>query len=150
MKKTKELTREDAMEIYSQLNEAGQQQFKEKYKEFFEEQGYEAACKKLALDPKEELPYSSAKTKRQKKLNAFTQLDIQREAIGEYPGIEDRKWYPIFKVTPSGLVFSHTLYEYWYSYSSAYVGAPFVFSSSDQAAEFGESNVSLYNEIFSK
>lgn len=145
-----ELTKEDALTFYPHLDAAGKELFKERYKDFFAECGYEAACKKLGLNPQEELPYQNPKTKRQKKLNAFTKLDIQREAIGNHPDIDARKWYPVFKVTPSGLVFSYSYYEIWYSYSVAYVGAPFVFCTSEEAAEFGKNNVNEYNEIFSK
>lgn len=148
--KTKEITKDDALTFYPHLDESGKQLFKERYKEFFLEDGYEAACKKLGLNPKDEIPYPDPKTKRQKKSNAFTQLAIQREAIGNYPGIDDRKWYPVFKVTPSGLVFSFADYEDWVSSSIAIVGAPFVFKTSEEAAEFGKNNVSGYNEIFSK
>lgn len=148
--KTKELTQEDALTLYPHLDEAGKKLFKERYKEFFEEQGYEAACKKLGLNPQEELPYPDPKTKRQRKLNAFVQLDIQREAIGNHPGINEKKWYPVFRVTEKGLVFLYTNYEDWNSYSNASVGAPFVFKTSEEAAEFGKNNVSGYNEIFSK
>lgn len=143
-----EITKEDALTFYPHLNEEGKKLFKERYADFFSELGYEAACKKLGLNPKEQLPYANPQTKRQRKLNAFTELDIQREAIGNHPGIKETKWYPVFKVTETGLVFSHTGYGFWYSSSSAYVGAPFVFSTSDEAAEFGKNNVKEYNEIF--
>ncbi len=145
-----EITQDDALTFYSHLDEKGKQLFKDRYKDFFVEAGYEAACKKLALNPQEALPYPSAETKRQKKLNAFTKLDIQREAIGNHPSIEARKWYPVFKVTTSGLVFSLTNYEGWNSGSYAFVGAPFVFCTSEEAADFGKNNVKEYNEIFSK
>ena len=145
-----EITKEDALTFYHHLDAKGKELFKERYKDFFTECGYEAACKKLGLNPQEELPYPSPKTKRQRKLNEFTKLDIQREAIGNHPSIYATKWYPVFKVTPTGLVFSYTDYGLWYSSSYAYVGAPFVFSTSEEAAEFGKNNVSGYNEIFSK
>lgn len=145
-----EITKEDALTFYPHLDEKGKELFKERYKDFFAECGYEAACKKLGLNPQEELPYPSPKTKRQRKLNAFTQLDIQREAIGNHPGIKETKWYPVFKVTETGLVFSHTHFGIWGSLSYAFVGAPFVFCTSEEAAEFGKNNVPGYNEIFSK
>lgn len=145
-----EITKEDALTFYPHLDAEGKQLFKERYQDFFSEVGYEAACKKLGLNPQEELLYPDPKTKRQRKLNAFTQLDIQREAIGNHPGAEARKWFPVFKVTPSGLVFSDSLYGSWDSGSYADVGAPFVFCTSEEAAEFGKNNVSGYNEIFSK
>lgn len=104
-----EITKEDALTFYPHLDEEGKQLFKERYKDFFSETGYEAACKKLGLNPQEELPYADPKTKRQRKLNAFTKLDIQREAIGNHPGIEARKWFPVFKVTSTGLVFSFSV-----------------------------------------
>lgn len=144
-----EITKEDALTFYHHLDAEGKQLFKERYKDFFAETGYEAACKKLGLDP-QELPYPSATTKRQRKLNAFTKLDIQREAIGNYPAIEATKWYPVFKVTSTGLVFSDAFCEGWGSYSYAVVGAPFVFCTSEEAAEFGKNNEPGYNEIFSK
>lgn len=145
-----EITKEDALTFYPHLDESGKQLFKERYKEFFAESGYEGACKKLGLNPQDEIPYPDPKTKRQRKINAFTQLDIQREAIGNHPGIKDTKWFPVFKVTETGLVFSDTSCEGWKSDSTATVGAPFVFKTSEEAAEFGKNNVSGYNEIFSK
>lgn len=151
MKEAKEITNENALEIYPHLDKEGKKKFKQLYPEFFMENfGYEAACKKLGFDPVEKLPFKNPTDKFEKRANANMKLDIQREAIGNHPGINAAKHFPVFKQTASGLVFSFTFYVLWDSYSFAFVGAPFVFCSSEEAADFGKNNEDLYTEIFTR
>lgn len=60
---------------------------------------------------------------------------------------KQKRWFPIFTWTETGLVFSYTTYESWLSYSDAAVGAPFVLSTSDDAAEFAKENLPIYTKF---
>lgn len=149
---TQQISKTKAIELYKQVDDNGKKWLENEFgKDFFyDEQGslcYEAACKKLGKNAQAELPFKKPTTKRQKKANAFIKLDILREAHGKHPGIDDRKWYPVFKMTKAGFVFSNTDYEGWGSGTAAFVGSPFVFFTSEEAADFGKNNNALYNEI---
>lgn len=60
---------------------------------------------------------------------------------------KQKRWFPIFTWTETGLVFSDTHYENWFSHSSAIVGAPFVLSTSDEAAAFAKENLPIYTKF---
>lgn len=64
-----------------------------------------------------------------------------------YKDKNQRKWFPVFEMTPTGLVFSDAFCEDWDSSSHADVGAPFVLPTSDDVAAFAKENLPIYAKL---
>lgn len=93
---------------------------------------YEEACKVAKLDPKKE---------RDPMQRSIVIAEAFRKAAKfktNYRDKNQRRWVPVFEMTPSGLVFSNTYFEIWISGSTAAVGAPFVLPSDDHAKFVGK------------
>lgn len=60
---------------------------------------------------------------------------------------KQRRYFPIFEWTETGLVFSGTSCEDWDSGSDAFVGAPFTSPTSDDAAAFAKENLPIYVKL---
>lgn len=111
----KQFSQEAALKIYSQLDKNGKKLLEDEFgKDFFTiveaSLSYELACKKFGYDPDAILPYKNPANKLEKVANANMKLYIMREAIGNFPKNNEQKWYPVFEMTPSGLVLSYTYY----------------------------------------
>lgn len=111
---------------------------------------YEAACYELGLDPIKELPYTNAKTNRQKVMNAHVMADIIAEAIQEgeicdWLNGNKKKWRPWFEYTTSGFRFSYSAYAY--SDSDTFVGSRLCFSSEEKANHFGKHFIEIHRII---
>ncbi len=79
-----------------------------------------------------------------------TMLAHRNKKLGFKVNPKDKKqkrYFPIFEWTETGLVFSDTIYEYWFSDSFATVGAPFVSPTSEDAAAFAKENLPIYTKF---
>lgn len=92
---------------------------------------YEEACKVLRLDPKKD------RDAMQRTIVICEAFRKELKFKVNYKDRNQRRWFPVHEMTPSGLVFSSTFYEDWSSSSDADVGAPFVFPSSPVAKFVG-------------
>ncbi len=62
-----------------------------------------------------------------------------------YKDGNQEKWFPVFRHTGSGFVFSHSLYVY--TYTRTYCGSRFALPDSDTAADFGRTFLPLWNDF---
>lgn len=99
---------------------------------------YEEALKITKLDPKVDRDSMQRTIVICEAFRKKTKLKIN------YKGNQER-WFPVHRMTPSGLVFSLTTFEFWSSYSNAIVGAPFVLPSSPIAKFVGMHFLSEYS-----
>lgn len=90
---------------------------------------YEEACKVLKLDPKKD------RDSMQRTIVICEAFRKELKFKVNYKNVNQRRWFPVHRMTPTGLVFSFTSCELWGSDSLALVGAPFVLPS-DPVAEF--------------
>jgi hypothetical protein len=58
----------------------------------------------------------------------------------------EKKWFPIFSVSSSGLVFSSSFYSYGFAY--AHVGFPFCFKTKEQSDHAGKQFINLWEEFY--
>lgn len=70
--------------------------------------------------------------------------NAEKKFTADYKNKSQYKWFPIFKMTETGLVFSHTNDEDWISSSDAYVGAPFVTPTSEDAEKIAREYSPIY------
>ena len=92
---------------------------------------YEEACKLLKLDPKKD------RDSMQRTIVICEAFRKELKFKVNYKNPNQSRWFPVHRMTSSGLVFSFTLYGLWDSCSLAYVGAPFVLPSSPVAKFVG-------------
>lgn len=93
---------------------------------------YEEACKVAKLDPKKD------RDPMQRSIVIAEAFRKEAKFKVNYRDKTQRRHFPVFEMTPSGLVFSHAFYENWNSSSHANVGAPFVLPSHDHAKFVGK------------
>lgn len=114
----------------------------------------EAACKKNGTIPAEVLPFKDPTTPKQIAMNAVASIWEIIEAINSKEFKKDYKnrlrWFPVFKMTETGLVFSSTNFGYWDSNSDAAVGAPFAIESDEKAEFIGKTFISTYAQYIIK
>lgn len=99
---------------------------------------YDDACEELGIDPIEQLPYKTAKTNRQKVMNAHAMADIIAEAIKEgeicdWNNPNEKKWYGWFNMQ-GGFGFSGTDCGFARTYTG--VGSRLCFSTKEKADHF--------------
>lgn len=92
---------------------------------------YEEACKVLKLDPKKD------RDAMQRTIVICEAFRKELKFKVNYKNTSQERWFPVHRMTPSGLVFSLTVFEYWLSSSYAFVGAPFVLPTSPVAKFVG-------------
>lgn len=92
---------------------------------------YEEACKVLKLDPKKD------RDAMQRTIVICEAFRKELKFKVNYKNISQQRWWPVHKMTPTGLVFSFTSCEGWLSGSFAVVGAPFVLPTSPVAKFVG-------------
>jgi hypothetical protein len=56
-----------------------------------------------------------------------------------------KKWFPIFSVSSSGLAFSGSLYDF--GHARAAVGFPFCFESEEKSNHVGKQFIQLWEEL---
>lgn len=81
------------------------------------------------------LPHANPETPEEKWDNSCVMLRyIIKIRRGNWvPDLNDKdqkRWFPVFEMTPTGLVFSYTLFECWLSLSFATIGAPLCYPTS--------------------
>jgi hypothetical protein len=112
---------------------------------------FEAACKKLRLDPKKVLPKVSGMPKRhQEAIIAHSKLVIIAEALNDgwkpdWKNGQWDKWYPWFDFSSgSGLSY----YGYDFRDSHSHVGSRLCFKSREVAEYAGKKFLKLYKAYF--
>lgn len=92
---------------------------------------YEEACKILKLDPKKD------RDAMQRTIVICEAFRKELKFKVNYKNTSQERWWPMHRMTPSGLVFSYSDYGLWFSSSGAAVGAPFVLPTSPVAKFVG-------------
>jgi len=101
-------------------------------------------------NPKTALPYAKPKNDFQEALNAVATLWIIAQAIrgtweADYDNSNQKKWYPWFRKTASGFVFSNAFCDWSFSYSAT--GSRLCFENSEDAEYFGKKFIKLHNKV---
>lgn len=112
----------------------------------------EDACRKNGTNPEEILPYKNPTTPKQVAMNGVAKVWEIVEAIND-GWVADRtklRWFPVFRWTETGLVFSSTNCECWFSLSFALVGAPFAIESDEKAEYIGKTFPHIYAEYITR
>lgn len=158
----------DIRTLYAESNEAGKILLEKKYgKDFFSDKKWTEIfakfCKENNLTITQDsrkartepaytyLPHAEPIGPEEEHENASrmirTMLAHRNKKLGWKANPKDKKqkkFFPIFEWTETGLVFSDTMYEGWFSCSFAIVGAPFVSPTPDDAAVFAKENLPIY------
>ncbi len=100
---------------------------------------YEASCKILKLDPKKD------RDSMQRTIVICEAFRKELKFKVNYKNTSQERWFPVHRMTSSGLVFSYAGYGSWVSSSGAVVGAPFVLPSSPVAKFVGMHFLSEYS-----
>lgn len=72
----------------------------------------------------------------------------EKQFIPDYLDADQYKWFPVGRWTETGLVFSHTYYESWNSFTNAFVGAPFVSPTWQEAERIFKEFLPIYEKYF--
>jgi hypothetical protein len=83
-------------------------------------------------------------------MKRFARMEIQSEGINQgwipdHSDTNQKKWFPIFEVSSSGLGFS--LSHYHYVYASTYVGFCLCFETEEQSDYAGKQFIKLWEEF---
>lgn len=124
-------------------------------KDWMKIKSLEDACKNNGTTPEEVLPYKDPVTWEQNALNAVATIWEMTKAINgdwkaDYKNSNQTKWFPVFRMTPTGLVFSCAYCEGWNSSSYAYIGAPFAIESDEKAEYMGNEFLHIYKQYIIK
>lgn len=101
------------------------------------------------------LPFADPQHKEEERDNASRMIrkiielnNRNKKFVADYLNPNQEKWFPVGKWTVAGLVFSDTGYEDWDSHADAFVGAPFVSPTSNEAERICKEYISIYEKFW--
>lgn len=101
----------------------------------------------LGKKREDEVPYKNPKTKKQRSLNAFVDIQNLSEVLNEgtvlnFTDKNQYKYYPYFERKALGWVFD----DYYYYYFGSYMGFGFYYKSSELAIYAGTQFLNVYKD----